>query len=233
MIHQLIFAAPKPGMSEAEFQRYWLEEHAVRYASRIPQIRKYLIDARIPYGPEDGEPKWSGCAEIWLANDEEQLASLQTPEFLQGARLDEPNWAAFWRTVVLDTDAHELLAGPALTSNPGWVKLIRLVKRREGLPLADFREASLTKQAELMLAVPGLRRYLQCHTRDGAYGIGEAVLDAAHQWWFDDVAALTAALASPEFQRADEQLGSIVEPRYVHDLAFTEHWVIGPESRNP
>jgi uncharacterized protein (TIGR02118 family) len=225
MIHQLIFAAPKPGMTEQEFQRYWLEEHAVRYASKIPQIRKYLIDTRIPFEGTDEPPKWSGVAEIWLANEQEQLASLQTDEFLNGARLDEPNWAAFWQTVVLDTDAHELLAGQ------GGVKLIILAKRREGLPLQDFRDRSLGEHAGLTLAVPGLRRYLQCHTRDGAYGIGEAVLDVAYQLWFDDVAAMREAVESPRFKEANEDLLTFVEPRYVHRMAATEHWVIGPEPR--
>ena len=71
MIHQLIFAHPRPGMSEAEFQRYWVEEHAVRYASKIPQVRRYLVDTRIALPGETGEPEWSGLAEIWLANGEE------------------------------------------------------------------------------------------------------------------------------------------------------------------
>jgi uncharacterized protein (TIGR02118 family) len=231
MIHQLIFAAPKPGMSEEEFQRYWVEEHAVRYASRIPQIRRYLIDTRIPFDGTDEPPKWSGVAEIWLANEQEQLASLQTDEFLNGARLDEPNWAAFWQTVVLDTEAHELVAGPALTPDPGWVKLIVLAKRREGLPLSDFRERSLGAHAELTRTVPGLRRYLQCHTRDGAYGIGEAVLDVAYQLWFDDVAAMRTAVESAQFKETTEDLLTFVEPRYVHRMAAEEHWVIGPQAR--
>ncbi len=231
MIHQLIFAAPKPGMSEAEFQNYWLNVHAVQYASKIPQIRRYMIDTRIPFGPDEGDPKWSGVAEIWLANEEEQLASLQTKEFLDGARLDEPRWAAFWRTVVLDTDAHVIREGPTLTADPTWVKLILLVKRKEGLPLREFRDRSLGKHAELMQEVPGVRRYLQGHARDALYGIGEAVLDAAYQIWFDDEAALSAALDSPEFRRAMEDLEAFVEPRYLHRMVTREHWVIGPESR--
>jgi uncharacterized protein (TIGR02118 family) len=231
MIHQLIFAAPKPGMSEEEFQRYWVDVHAVRYASKIPQIRRYMIDTRIPFGEEDTEPLWSGVAEIWLENEEEQLASLQSPEFLQGARLDEPNWAAFWRTVVLDTDAHEVLAGPPLTRDPDWVKAIVLVKRREGLPLAEFRRRSLGEHAELVLRVPGLRRYLQCHTRDAYYGIGEAVLDAAYQLWFDDAEALRTALDTPEWKQVNEDLRAFVEPRYIHDMVTREHWIIGPEPR--
>lgn len=231
MIHQLIFAAPKPGMSEAEFQRYWTHVHAVQYASKIPQIRRYLIDSRIPFEDGTAEPLWSGVAEIWLANEQEQLASLQTKEFLEGARIDEPRWAAFWRTVVLDTDAHELLAGPTRDGDAGGVKLILLAKRTEGLPLADFRARSLSEQGDLMLAVPGLRRYLQCHTRDGAYGIGEAVLDVAYQMWFDSEDALRSALASREFRRAEEQLLTIVEPRYLHRMVTREQWIIGPAAR--
>jgi uncharacterized protein (TIGR02118 family) len=231
MIHQLIFAYPKPGMSEEEFQRYWLEVHAVQYASKIPQIRKYKIDTRVPFGGETAEPLWSGVAEIWLANEQEQLASLQTEEFLQGARLDEPRWAAFWRTLVLDTDPHPRVEPPQHRGTADGVKLIRLVKRREGVSLAEFRERSLGAHADLVCEVPGLRGYLQGHTRDGAYGIGEAVLDAAYQLWFDDVAALDAALDSAEFRRAEKELHSFVEPRYIHEMAAREHWIIGPESR--
>jgi uncharacterized protein (TIGR02118 family) len=230
MIHQLIFAYPKPGMSEEEFQRYWLDVHAVRYASKIPQIRKYMIDTRLPWAG-GGEPLWSGVAEIWLANEEEQLASLQTDEFLQGARLDEPRWAAFWRTVVLDTDAHPIVAPEPHTGTGTGVKLIRLVKRREGVSLATFREQSLGKHAELVQRVPGLRGYLQGHTRDGAYAVGEALLDAAYQLWFDSLESLDAALASTEFQQAEEELLTFVEPRYVHQMATREHWVIGPDAR--
>jgi hypothetical protein len=232
VIHQLIFAAPRPGMTEEEFHRYWVEEHAVRYASRIPQIRKYLIDTRVPVLPESGEPLWGGVAEIWLENEAEQLASLQTPEFLEGARLDEPRWAAFWRTLVMDTEAHTLLEGPALTGDPSWVKLIVLVKRREGEPLARFRERSLGAHAKTVLELPGLRRYLQCFTRDGAYGIGEATLDAAYQLWFDDEEALRQALAGAYWrEHVAPDLAEIAEPRYIHMLAFREHWIIGPEPR--
>jgi uncharacterized protein (TIGR02118 family) len=213
MIHQLIFAAPKPGMSVADFQRYWLEVHAPRYASKIPQIRKYLVDTRLPFDGDEAPPLWSGAAEIWLANDEEQLASLQTPEFLDGARADEPNWAAFWQTLVLDTDAELLRAGDHPAPADG-VKLIMLVKRASGLSLAEFRQHSRDQQARLMLAVPGLRRYLQGYTRDGAYAVGEAPLDAAYQLSFDSPAALEEALRSAEFRDATADLRTFTTERY-------------------
>lgn len=231
MIHQLIFAAPRPGMSEQDFQRYWVTEHAVRYASKIPQIRKYCVDTRIPLPDDHGEPLWGGIAEIWLENEQDQLASLQSPEFLQGARLDEPRWAAFWRTVVLDTDAHTVLAGPPWDDESPGTKLVVLAKRREGTTLADFRRYSMNDHAKRALAVPGLRRYQQNFTRDAAYGIGEALLDVAYQLWFDDVDALRAAMADPRYQAVLRDLYTFTEARYVHTMAVRENWIIGPASR--
>jgi hypothetical protein len=232
MIHQLIFAHPKPGMSEAAFQDYWLNVHAVNYASKIPQIRRYKVDTRIPCGPEPVDPPFGGVAEIWLANEEEQLASLQSKEFLEGARMDEPRWAAFWRTVGLDTDAHTILHGPAFAHDVQEVKLIVLVKRREGLPLAEFRRRALDDHAERVLRLEGLRRYHQNHARDALYGFGEAQLDAAFMLWFEDAAALERIAASPAFEdlvMAD--LRAFCEPRYIHTMAVREHWVIGPDFR--
>lgn len=227
MIHQLILASPRPGMTTEEFQRYWVENHAVNYASKIPQIKKYLIDTVIPFG--DGQPQWQGVAEIWL-NEEDEIASLQSPEFIKGARADEPNWAAFWLTVALDTESREVVTGPA-KSGPDAVKLIVVVKRKEGLPLEEFRAHTAGPQADLAGKVPSLRRYLQCFTTDALYTVGEAVLDAAHMLWFDDAEALRSALDSAEFRALWDDIQSVVEPRYVHRLVAREHWIIGPLSR--
>lgn len=230
MIHQLIFAHPKPGMSEREFQRYWIEEHAVRYASKIPQIKRYCVDARLPFLPEPRDPLWSGVAEIWFDSEEEQLASLQTPEFLEGARMDEPRWAAFWRTLVLDTDHHAILSGERQRSDQPGTKVIMLVKRQEGTTLDSFRRRSLDVHAPLALEIPGIRRYSQNHTRDALYSIGEAPLDCAYQVWFDNVNAVFTAMKTAEYRRALTDLRSFVEPRYLHTLVVQENWIIGPEA---
>jgi EthD domain len=234
MIHQFIFAAPKPGMTAAEFQDYWVHVHAVKYASKIPQIKRYLIDSRVPFDRDFGVPRLphEGIAEIWLENEEEQLASLRTEEFLQGARLDEPNWAAFWLTIVLDTTAYEIVPGPPpREKDPGWVKLTLLSKRRGGLDLADFRRRSLDDLAPAMSKLPGLRRYLQAHTRDGFYVFGEASFDRIDQLWFSDRESLTAALDSPLF--AEQVLptqDALVDPKYVFSLLSRENWIVGPEA---
>lgn len=231
MIHQMIFAHPKPGMTEAEFQRYWVEVHAVKYASKIKQIKRYLIDTRIPFGDDGGDPLWSGVAEIWLENEEEQIASLQSKEFLEGARADEPNWAAFWRTVGLDTDTHILLEGPPLAQDSSLIKMIGLIKRKPGMNLNDFRAHCFEVHAPLVLRLPGLRRYYQCHARDAHYAVGESMFDAVVQLWFDDTAALEHALTSAEGKAAAADQPNFVDMRYAHTMVCKEHWVIGPAFR--
>lgn len=229
MIHQFIFAYPRPGMTELEFQRYWVEVHAVRYASKIPQIRKYLVDTRIALPGEEGDPLWCGVAEIWLKNEREQLESLQSREFLQGARLDEPNWAAFWRTVALDTTAHVLLPEPARGSN--MIKLLVLSKRKEGMPLESFRAYCLNRHAARVMELPGVRGYSQGHVRDNFYAVGEAVLDCVEQLWFDSVDAALAARNSAQQQSVNADYRTFCEERYIHTMLVEEHWIIGPEPR--
>jgi uncharacterized protein (TIGR02118 family) len=232
MIHQLIFTNPKPGMSDEEFFHYWVEVHAVKYASKIPQIRLYKVDTRIAVEGIDKPAPFTGVAEIWLANEQEQLASLQTPVFLQGARADEPNWAAFWTTLVLDTTAHPVLPGPPEVRPAAGVKLLTLWKRRPGMALEDFRTYLLQSHAPLVLRVPGLRRYLVGIVRDAFYAIGESRFDAVTHAWFDDTVALGSALASEAMRdsvRPDEP--QFAEPRYTFAMAVKENWIIGPEPR--
>jgi hypothetical protein len=227
MIHQHIFASPKPGMTAQAFQQYWLEVHAVKYASKIPQIKKYKIDTRDPGETPFHPMPWEGIAEIWLRNDEEQLASMQTPEFLQGARLDEPNWAAFWNTQALDTDT-QVVRGAADESSG--VKLVVLSKRTGSLKLKDYRQQMLDSAAELKL--PGLTLVWQCFTRDGWYEVGEPRFDGAAHYWFEDREALVAAMSSSACQTlVGETLPRCCEPRYLFAMPVTEHWVIGPQAR--
>lgn len=233
MIHQLIFAGPKPGMTTEEFQDYWLNNHAVNFASKIPQIRKYKIDLRIPFDGDMGNPvlPHKGVAEIWLANDEESLASLQSREFLQGARLDEPNWAAFWLTFGLNTTAHSIIAGPESEKNPVGVKMFVLNKRKPGTDLEVFRKSALESLAAVTSRLPGIKGYMQCHTQDGHYVFGESTLDLAEMLWFDNTDTLKKALSSEEFGKVRESWAALVDPKYTFSLVTKENWVIGPESR--
>lgn len=235
MIHQIIFAHARPDWSEQRFQEYWRDVHAVRYASRIPQIRLYKVCLRVPMEdlpiPQFGPP-FHGTAEIWVDDLEQQLASLRSPEFIDGARADEPNWAAFWNTVFLATDTHVIRDAPEDAIPPDSVKLYVTLKRREGVPLPCFREYLLKVQSEKAANLPGLLRLQQCVVLDAMYGFGETTLDAVSLFTFESEASLESALRSEIFG-ADvlPDFASFAEPRYLRALAVRENWIIGPEPR--
>lgn len=230
MIHQFIFANPKPGMTAEDFQNYWVNIHAVKYASKIMEIKKYMINTSVPFGGK--EPLYQGIAEIWLNNEKEQLESLQSAAFLQGARLDEPNWAAFWMTLVLDTTSHILMEGPGEKKGATWVKETIIVKRKPGMPLEEFRIKLLENHGPMILELPGLRRCLVGIVNDGYYSIGESSFDAVIQLWFDDIKAVEEAHNSIFFtKKVKPDALNICDPKHMFMIFGKEHWIIGPEPR--
>lgn len=233
MVHQFIFASPKPGMSEKEFQDYWINNHAVNYASKIPQIKKYIVDARVDTPLDYGDPVFGGIAEIWI-RPEEQLASIQTKEFLEGARLDEPKWAAFWNTLVLDTNAHEIIAGEEKAPHGSYIKSITLLKRKEGMSLQAFRDYALKIHAPRVAETQnGLKRYLHCQIVDGYYSLGEARYDAIDVCCYDSIEAMVQSVGAYRYygKESMEALAEFVELNYLFQMVVDEHWVIGPEYR--
>ncbi|WP_298758261.1 EthD domain-containing protein [uncultured Campylobacter sp.] len=230
MIHQFIFAAPRPGLTEKQFQEYWLNVHAVNFASKIPQIKKYQIGRRLPKLDQSESPLWNGVAEIWLRNDEDQIASLQTEEFIKGARADEPNWAAFWRSLVLDTEDSERFQY-CEEPETGVVKLLVLGKRLSGMSLNEFREESRIRASEAAGQLFGLVSYAHYFTRDAVYSVGEAPLDVVHALRFRSPNVAHDALSSGRVNEFIAALHPICEERYNHRIVVDENWVIGPEER--
>jgi hypothetical protein len=221
LIHQYIFAGPKPGLSAEAFQSYWVNFHAVEYAAKIPQIRRYLVATRERVEAPRPVPFFEGLAEIWLQNDEEQIASLQTAEFLRGAREDEPRWAAFWQTFVLDTESQVLKDTDS--SSREFVNAYLLAKRRSQTDLDEFA-VELRQWAAGSAANPSMRRCTVALARKRLYGFGEPRFDGIAVWSFDTTAEAGAALADArELRFADE--------RYVFSMVAREHWVIPPGSR--
>jgi hypothetical protein len=220
-IHQYIFAGPKPGLSAAAFQSYWVNFHAVDYAAKIPQIRRYLVATREPADAPRPMPFFEGVAEIWLENDEEQIASLQSHEFLHGAREDEPRWAAFWQTFVIDTESRVLK--PGVEAVLEYVNAYILVKRKPGMDLCEFA-AGLETQARAASANATMRRATIGLARAGSYGFGEPRFDGVVVYSFDTAAEAGGALA-------DIQGWQFAEPNCVFGMVGREHWIIRPEER--
>jgi hypothetical protein len=226
MIHQFIFAGPKPGLSAEAFQSYWLNFHAVDYAAKIPQIKQYLVAPRIRSGAMREVDFFEGVAEIWLEDDEAQIASLQSQEFLNGARLDEPRWAAFWQSFVLDADSIVLHGNGNAAKE--FTKTYVLVKRAPNMDVDEFRDRAMREHSKSVLGMSGLEKYEMSFARSGLYGFGEPRFDLIESWSFVNG---DAKIPDERAKQIEESWKKIADTRYIFTFTGKEHWIIPPGRR--
>lgn len=86
------------------------------------------------------------------------------------------------------------------------VKTITFIKRKPGLSIDDFGQYWGEKHAPIVTKLPGLRRYVQCHTIPSGYRNGEPAYDGVAEVWFDSTDAMRKGAQTPEYRaiRADE-----------------------------
>ena len=156
MIHKHIFVHAKPGMSEHDFFTYWKEVHAERYGRKIKQAKGYLINTRVPFGPQESEPPFQGVAEVWIESVEDELAFAQSKEYLEGSRLDEPNFLLWYGMFALDT-TDQVIVEPPAGDWPG-VKVFVVTKRKPGMSLEEYRTYGREVHAPKVAKLPGPAR---------------------------------------------------------------------------
>jgi uncharacterized protein (TIGR02118 family) len=86
------------------------------------------------------------------------------------------------------------------------VKTITFIKRKPGMNLDEFGQYWRTKHAPIVTKLPGLRRYIQCHTIPSGYRNGEPAFDGVAEVWFDSTEAMRETAKTAEYRavRADE-----------------------------
>jgi uncharacterized protein (TIGR02118 family) len=79
------------------------------------------------------------------------------------------------------------------------LKVISLLKRKEGMSLEEFRTWALVEHPPLGKKLPGIRHYrMSVVLEDNP----DLPADAVSEFWFDDNQARLAAFATPEGQAA-------------------------------
>ena len=104
------------------------------------------------------------------------------------------------------------------------VKLMSFFKRKQGMSVDAFQAYWRTRHAEVVVKLPGIRRYVQSHTLPSGYRKGEPVYDGVAEVWVDDTHVMRAQAGTPEYAavRADEpnfmdvsSLGAIITEEHV------------------
>jgi uncharacterized protein (TIGR02118 family) len=87
---------------------------------------------------------------------------------------------------------------------PEMVKAILIVAKLPGLTLSEFFERWEHRHGPIAASLPGLRRYVQNHAVPDAYRSGAQTHDGWSELWFDGLADLRRAVASPEWRAVRE-----------------------------
>jgi uncharacterized protein (TIGR02118 family) len=114
------------------------------------------------------------------------------------------------------------------------IKLVFMVRRREGISREDFQRYWREEHAELVQRHAGLlriRRYVQTHARDtdlddalaGSRGSEPRQYDGVAELWWDSIDDLVQTATSEEGQTAQQAL--LEDERRFIDLANSPIWL--------
>lgn len=223
MVKGLTFLKRRAGMDVEEFQEYWRTRHP-EVVTRLPGLRRYVQSHTRLGGYRDGEPAYDGIAEVWFADSAALRALRDTPE-MAAVLADEARFIDRSTMGLILTDDHVIVDGPAA---PGLAKGVGFVRRKPGMPVEAFQRHWKDVHGPLGAAIPNLRRYVQSHTRLAGYERGrQPAWDGVALLWFDDVAALRAATATPEWARVMADNANFFAPGPMPFIITTEHVIVG------
>jgi uncharacterized protein (TIGR02118 family) len=81
--------------------------------------------------------------------------------------------------------------------------------------------------AELVMAVPGLRGYVQDHCSESPEG-GEVAYTGVGEVWFDDFESATTAIRSPEWAAVVADAASFIDLDSIVAVWAEEHRILPP-----
>jgi uncharacterized protein (TIGR02118 family) len=202
MIVVLTWFRRRGDLSVADFRSYWRDEHP-RAVLGLPGLRRYVQNPVTDQSYDGRRPWCDGVAQTWW-DDVDALRAQRGTDELAAVMADEDEF--------LDPDSrgHVVAREVAIIDGsppPGSLKQFSWLHHREDLDVAEAQRYWREDHARVAGRVPGLVRYVQCHTLVELFGRGH---DPEHMGvpiaWLPDMEAARRAGASPELAatRADE-----------------------------
>ncbi len=103
------------------------------------------------------------------------------------------------------------------------IKVVEVINRKPDLDVEAFQRYWLTTHGPIVARLPGLRRYVQSHTRPGGYRRGDPPYDGIAELWFDDKEALGALASTAEFAAAKRDEPNFIDSNRLVELVVDEH----------
>ncbi|HET6614266.1 MAG TPA: EthD domain-containing protein [Dehalococcoidia bacterium] len=107
------------------------------------------------------------------------------------------------------------------------VKLIYCITKKPDMTVEAFQAYWRDVHAPIAGAIPGLRRYVQCHVVPETYGAqNKPAYDGAAELWFDDLDAMRTAMRTPEVAAALEDEKNFIDHSRVASFITVEKPVV-------
>ena len=228
----------KPGMSLAEYSRYYLDVHgAIALAGGLSQIRRYVQNHRIDQLPPVleriglGDNGIDSVAQIWLDNQAALLEMIATPG-AQALLEDERNFMDLDRPRAPVFLIESVIEGPPRGAQPDGLKLLVFARRQLTLSVGAFRERWLTAvDAGSARAVGATRHIVSLAAGDFRYDDAaveriadpRGAIDGVREIWFPSIDAMTASNIDA-WQRLIYPAG--VDPARTQTVLVREHVLI-------
>ena len=224
MVKVITFIKRKAGMPVEEFHAYWRSRHP-EVVTRLPGVRRYVQSHTLLSAYENGTPTYDGIAEVWADDTAALRAMTQSPVHPELVT-DEARFIDRASMGVIITEDHVVKDGAAATPETA-VKSVDFLVRKAGLPVEEFQRHWLMVHGPIAAAIPALRRYVQSHTRRGAYEAGRVpAYDGAAIGWYDSADAFRAAAAGAEYARVATDGPSFLAMDRVRSILTREHVIV-------
>jgi uncharacterized protein (TIGR02118 family) len=113
------------------------------------------------------------------------------------------------------------------------VKIVIFFKRKPGMSVEDFQKHWRTTHADIIVRLPGLRRYIQSHVLASGYRKGEPVYDGVAESYFDDTQAMKALARMPEYAAVLADEPNFIDAASMASIITDEHVIKdGPVSES-
>jgi len=198
-IYRSALISRRPTLDEQQFHRHWIEVHGP-LASRLPGVGSYRqnhIAERIHEATDTTVQTIDGVSQLAFDSIEAMERSDASPQYA-AVKKDIALFQAEITVLVLEAD--ELVAGD---DRGEYAKLLWVSTQRASKPDPDLRSRWLSAHRGSSFNVPGLRRYVQNFVVDRDHAVHAGIpagdargVEAVSEMWFDEPAALHAALAS-------------------------------------
>jgi len=209
-------------MPVEEFQGYWRERHP-EAVLRLPGVRRYVQSHTLPSTYGTAEPIYDGIAEVWADDTSALRAMTQSPHH-PALQEDEARFINRASMGVVITEDHVVRDGSTL---PGAVKSVAFLNRKPGLSVEEFQRHWRDVHAPIASRLPGLRRYVQSHTRRSAYEGGRTpAYDGVVLTWFDSTEVIRNTAASGEYARVLADAAVFLAPGATPSILTREHVIV-------